>query len=364
MANAALRGKVQSEKMKKLAEKYKRPANVENLQVPKVEETLWRQLCKEAKVSDYILQKSQSSYALALIPIIKAVGAIHNMKSKEMRELRELITDAFKILTLEVTNNHEIRREKIKKELEPKYRGICNKDTSTTKLFGDQLQDAIKAMGDSKFNLTFHQSAKRSFLRRRGGSEDVSPQSERPPQQQQLQQPEVREPVQESEIQKTQRPKQKIDPVSNHFTWSFRNTPDNFYAGKTSKHLNSWTKVTQDKWILETISGNRVEVAREPQQPSVPKPLRFNKSEQEKIDIEIEKFLLKGIVEPVEDTDKYDNEFISNIFIRPKKDGRVRVILNLKHFNEDFMDKQHFKMETLKSAVESMRHNCFFGSVD
>ena len=170
MANAALRGKVQSEKMKKLAEKYKRPANVENLQVPKVEETLWRQLCKEAKVSDYILQKSQSSYALALIPIIKAVGAIHNMKSKEMRELRELITDAFKILTLEVTNNHEIRREKIKKELEPKYRGICNKDTSTTKLFGDQLQDAIKAMGDSKFNLTLHQSAKRSFLRRRGGA--------------------------------------------------------------------------------------------------------------------------------------------------------------------------------------------------
>ena len=105
-------------------------------------------------------------------------------------------------------------------------------------------------------------------------------------------------------------------------------------------------------------------MAREPQQPSVPKPLRFNKSEREKIDIEIEKFLLKGIVEPVEDTDKYDNEFISNIFIRPKKDGRVRVILNLKHFNEDFMDKQHFKMETLKSAVESMRHNCFFGSVD
>ena len=46
MANDALRGKAQPEKLKKLAEKYKRPANVENLQVPKVEETLWRQLRK------------------------------------------------------------------------------------------------------------------------------------------------------------------------------------------------------------------------------------------------------------------------------------------------------------------------------
>ena len=103
-------------------------------------------------------------------------------------------------------------------------------------------------------------------------------------------------------------------------------------------------------------------MAKIPKQEFIPKPLRFNKFEQEKIDIEIEKFLRKGIVELVDSTD--DDEFISNIFIRPKKDGRVRIILNLKHFNEEFMDRQHFKMETLKTAVESMRQGCFFGSVD
>ena len=103
-------------------------------------------------------------------------------------------------------------------------------------------------------------------------------------------------------------------------------------------------------------------MAKIPKQEFIPKPLRFNKFEQEKIDIEIENFLRKGIVELVDSTD--DNEFISNIFIRPKKDGRVRIILNLKHFNEEFMDRQHFKMETLKTAVESMRQGCFFGSVD
>ena len=107
-----------------------------------------------------------------------------------------------------------------------------------------------------------------------------------------------------------------------------------------------------------------MEVAKIPSQQIVPKPLRFNKFEQEKIDIEIEIFLRKGIVEFVEETHEISDEFISNIFIRPKKDGRVRVILTLKQFNEEFMDKQHFKMETLKTAIESMRQDCFFGSVD
>ena len=34
-----------------------------------------------------------------------------------------------------------------------------------------------------------------------------------------------------------------------------------------------------------------------------------------------------------------DNEFISNIFFRLKKDGRVGIILNLKSFNKHFLKK-------------------------
>jgi hypothetical protein len=44
-----------------------------------------------------------------------------------------------------------------------------------------------------------------------------------------------------------------------------------------------------------------------------------------------------------------------------KKDGTIRIILNLKRFNDDAI---HFRMETLQSAIESMRRNCYFGSVD
>ena len=80
------------------------------------------------------------------------------------------------------------------------------------------------------------------------------------------------------------------------------------------------------------------------------------------INAEIERFLEANIIEKVFSED--ENEFISNIFFRPKKDGRIRIVLNLKTFNESHMDKCHFKMESLQSAISAMRRHCYFGSVD
>ena len=95
--------------------------------MPNVEEILWRQLPKDTKLVDYLLQKVQSSTALALIPIIKAVGILHTAnKNKEIKELKELIIDSFKILSVNMTNNHEIRHEKIKRELDPKNKSLLS----------------------------------------------------------------------------------------------------------------------------------------------------------------------------------------------------------------------------------------------
>ena len=80
------------------------------------------------------------------------------------------------------------------------------------------------------------------------------------------------------------------------------------------------------------------------------------------IDREIDRFLHCKIIEKVNDS--IEGEYISNIFFRPKKDGRIRIILNLKSLNKNYIEKVHFKMETLQSAINAMRKNCFFGSVD
>ena len=58
------------------------------------------------------------------------------------------------------------------------------------------------------------------------------------------------------------------------------------------------------------------------------------------------------------------DDFISVIFVRPRYDGGIKVILNLKPFNKQYVDKIHFKMESLKSAINAMTLNCFLTSVD
>ena len=97
---------------------------------------------------------------------------------------------------------------------------------------------------------------------------------------------------------------------------------------------------------------------------SIPKPIQFQNVEGDLINSELGRFLNSKIIEPVCHGARDRDEYVSNLFIRPKKDGKVRVILNLIQFNLDCMEHIHFKMKTLKSAVESMRQNCYFVSID
>lgn len=99
-----------------------------------------------------------------------------------------------------------------------------------------------------------------------------------------------------------------------------------------------------------------------PTQNTIPKPITFSPDEQDRIDQEINRFLHCKIIEKANDTTK--GEYLSNIFFRPKKDGKIRIILNLKSLNQIYLEKIHFKMETLQSAIDAMRKNCYFGSVD
>ena len=92
------------------------------------------------------------------------------------------------------------------------------------------------------------------------------------------------------------------------------------------------------------------------------KPLKFSNEEQVSINLLIDRFLKYKIIEPV--TETAPNEFVSNIFFRPKKGGKIRIILNHKTINSDYLEKQHFKIGLLQSAINAMRKSCFVGSVD
>ena len=68
----------------------------------------------------------------------------------------------------------------------------------------------------------------------------------------------------------------------------------------------------------------------------------------------------KGVI--VESTHE-PNEYISPIFLRPKKDGSHRLILNLKSLNQSVV-YQHFKMDTIWTAIRMMRPGCYMASID
>ena len=58
-----------------------------------------------------------------------------------------------------------------------------------------------------------------------------------------------------------------------------------------------------------------------------------------------------------------EHGFISNIFPTIKKDGTIRLILNLKELN-GYIEHIHFKLDTLKDVIPLIHPNHFSLTVD
>lgn len=133
-----------------------------------------------------------------------------------------------------------------------------------------------------------------------------------------------------------------------------------FQAGKLTEHLDSWKSLTNDKEILDMVTGTTIDFHTQPVQHNVPLQKNLTPLEGQIIDNEVSKLLSKGVIVK---SDHEDMEFISPIFLRPKKDGSNRMILNLKALNK-YVQYYHFKMETLMSAVRLMTPNCYMSTID
>ena len=165
IANTVLCGKVREEKSNTLQIKHKRPKNVENLQVPRVDEILWGRLRRETKAFDYAMKKSQSMLCHTLVPTLKLMQL--QKDGGKIAECRELTTDIFKILAQGVVKSNEWRKERVRQDLVPMYKSLCDRETSVNKLFGDKLQEEIKHLKETKTMLVPN-SNKKPFLARRG----------------------------------------------------------------------------------------------------------------------------------------------------------------------------------------------------
>ena len=134
---------------------------------------------------------------------------------------------------------------------------------------------------------------------------------------------------------------------------------DTFAAGCIAHSLPAWRKITSDNDILSIVMGMKIDFDTTPRQKFLPNCTR-SATETNIIDAEIKKLSSKRAIEP---TAHCCNEIISDVFVREKKDGTHRMILNLKNLNQH-ANKIHFKMDTLNTIIKLVDKDCFMASID
>ena len=132
-------------------------------------------------------------------------------------------------------------------------------------------------------------------------------------------------------------------------------------GGKVSKCLGNWKVVTSDPEILSLVKGVKLDFAQEP--PLSQQARRgpsFSVAQQKELGEQAAKMLEKGAIEKVV---LPGPGFYAHLFLRPKKDGSMRLILNLRPLNR-FVRYQHFKMENLAVATTIIQQNDWFTKLD
>ena len=75
---------------------------------------------------------------------------------------------------------------------------------------------------------------------------------------------------------------------------------------------------------------------------------------------EVGKLIQKGAIAPMNSSPQ---QFVSQIFVVPKKDGTHRPVINLKALNK-FIKRQHFKMEGLQMIKDLLQKEDWMVTVD
>ena len=130
-------------------------------------------------------------------------------------------------------------------------------------------------------------------------------------------------------------------------------------GGRLAHFVEKWEEITDNKWVLSIVRhGFRIPFSKIPPLSSVPirmsPPPHFIREG-------IENLLNKWAVERVQNPGTPG--FYSQIFLVPKKNGKLRLIIDLSLLNR-YIKKQSFKMETVKSVRQAMRLNDWAVSID
>ena len=132
-------------------------------------------------------------------------------------------------------------------------------------------------------------------------------------------------------------------------------------GGRLKYFVKEWYKLTSDPRVIDMVKGMHITLDKFPKQTHIPRLLKLTPAERQAANEQITKLLSKKAI--VRSHTGEQNEFVSNVFLCPKKDGGFRMILNLKQFNRNVL-YDHFKMETLQHILTLVIPNCYMGIFD
>ena len=95
-------------------------------------------------------------------------------------------------------------------------------------------------------------------------------------------------------------------------------------AGRLQYFLKSWGKLTN----IPSVKGYQIPFLSEPSQTAPPSSISMSQEETAIVDQENQEMLKRGAIKLVQPNTK--NQFLSSIFIVPKKDSGYRPVINVK----------------------------------
>ena len=125
------------------------------------------------------------------------------------------------------------------------------------------------------------------------------------------------------------------------------------------KHFQAnWRTITNDPWILKTISGYRIPFIKRPWQirPRITRTLHQQKLLQDAITELISKQAVKMVI------DHHTDQFIWTLFVL-QQTNKTRPVFNLRQLNT-FVETTKFKMEGLALLSSTLRENDYMMKLD
>ena len=130
-------------------------------------------------------------------------------------------------------------------------------------------------------------------------------------------------------------------------------------GGRLAHFAQNWAKITDDKWVLSLVrKGYRIPFLERP--ILSPNPVFFQQPLSQQLEEEVASLFSKGAVEEIIPECP---GYYSRVFLVPKKNGKLRLIIDLSVLNH-FVYTQTFKMETQRKLKGAVQLNDWAFSVD